>query len=88
MPHITDRCTPPACGKPIFASQPGVDCRIRDRGPVSTFEEDQAAAPRDAGTSEHPSSRVPWLVGLRDRRSPFYASAARTPHRKVSPDTP
>jgi hypothetical protein len=49
--HTAWRCW---CGKSIFAPQPGVDCRIRDRGPVSMFEEDQRRRARDAGTSEHP----------------------------------
>ena len=42
------------CGKSIFAPQPGVDCRIRDRGPVSMFEEDQRRRARDAAASEDP----------------------------------
>ena len=49
--HMQWRCW---CGKSIFAPQPGVGCRIRDRGPVSMFEEDQRSRARDAGTAEHP----------------------------------
>lgn len=47
--HMGWRCW---CGKSIYAPQPGPDCRIRDRGPVSMFEQDQR---RQAGESSTPS---------------------------------
>jgi hypothetical protein len=36
--HMAWRCW---CGKFIHAPQPGVDCRIRDRGPVSMWEDEE-----------------------------------------------
>jgi hypothetical protein len=36
--HMAWRCP---CGKSIFAPQPGIDCRIRERGPVSIYEDEQ-----------------------------------------------
>jgi hypothetical protein len=40
--HTVWRCW---CGKSIYAPQPGLDCRIRDRGPVSIYEDQQRQAP-------------------------------------------
>lgn len=42
--HMQWRCH---CGKSIYAPQPGAPCRIRDRGPVSPYEDQQRG--RDAG---------------------------------------
>lgn len=36
--HMEWRCH---CGKSIYAPQPGADCLIRHRGPVSTYEDQQ-----------------------------------------------
>jgi hypothetical protein len=36
--HMAWRCP---CGKSIYAPQPGPECRIRDRGPVSIYEDEQ-----------------------------------------------
>jgi hypothetical protein len=36
--HMEWRCY---CGKSIFAPQPGQDCRVRDRGPVSMYQDGQ-----------------------------------------------
>lgn len=41
--HMEWRCH---CGKSIFAPQPGQDCRIRDRGPVSPYEDEQGRPER------------------------------------------
>ena len=41
------------CGKSIYAPQPGADCRMRDRGPVSMFEQDQRRQARDGGAVEN-----------------------------------
>jgi hypothetical protein len=43
--HMAWRCW---CGKSIYAPQPGLDCRIRDRGPVSMWEDEQRRASDDA----------------------------------------
>ena len=42
--HMQWRCH---CGQSIYAPQPGQDCRIRDRGPRSPYEDEQRG--RDAG---------------------------------------
>jgi hypothetical protein len=35
--HMEWRCR---CGQSIYAPQPGHDCRIRDKGPVSMWEDE------------------------------------------------
>lgn len=42
--HMQWRCS---CGKSVYAPQPGGHCRIRNRGPVSPWEEQQRRDARD-----------------------------------------
>ena len=42
--HMAWRCW---CDRSLYAPQPGVDCRIRDRGPVSMWEDQRRHAPDD-----------------------------------------
>jgi hypothetical protein len=44
MIHMAWRCW---CGKSIYAPQPGPHCRLRDKGPVSMWEDDQRRTPDD-----------------------------------------
>jgi hypothetical protein len=43
--HVWNTCTPPGCGTSIYASQPGRHCRIRDKGPVSMWEDEHERTP-------------------------------------------
>jgi hypothetical protein len=40
--HMEWRCW---CGTPLYAPQPGPHCRLRDRGPVSMFEDEHMRTP-------------------------------------------
>jgi hypothetical protein len=40
--HMAWRCH---CGASLYAPQPGPHCRIRDRGPVSMWEDEQERTP-------------------------------------------
>jgi len=40
--HMEWRCH---CGAVLYAPQPGPHCRIRDRGPVSMWEDEQGRTP-------------------------------------------
>jgi hypothetical protein len=49
--HMEWRCH---CGATVYAPQPGWPCRIRNRGPVSMFEEDRRRQARESGASGPP----------------------------------
>jgi hypothetical protein len=51
--HMEWRC----CGQSIYAPQPGQHCRIRDRGPVSMYE-DETRGHRGEGPM---TQSEPWL---------------------------
>jgi hypothetical protein len=56
--HLAWRCW---CGAVLYAPQPGQHCRLRDRGPVSIWEDEQWRTPIGIDPSSSEGRRLPFM---------------------------